>query len=73
MEKVAGVLEVSRTEDTYEIVMVHPDLKPDASGVGRIVFSARHARHLANVLIEYATEAEAAAARKYLSQRIVPR
>jgi hypothetical protein len=70
MEKVAGVLEVSRTEDTHEIVIIHPDLKPDATGVGRIVFSPRHARHLANLLIENATEAEADAARKYLSQRL---
>ena len=70
MEKVAGVLEVSRTEDTHEIVIIHPDLKPDATGVGRIVFSPRHARHLANLLIENATEAEADAARKFLSQRL---
>lgn len=73
MEKVAGVLEVSRTDDTHEIVIVHPDLKPDATGVGRIVFSTRHARHLANVLLEHATEAEAAAARKFLSQRLMSR
>jgi hypothetical protein len=70
MEKVAGVLEVSRTEDTNEIVITHPDLKPDATGVSRIVFSPRHARHLANLLIECATEAEAEAVRKNVSQRL---
>lgn len=61
MEKVAGVLEVSRTEDTHEIVIIHPDLKPDSSGVGRIVLSPRHSRHLASLLLEQAKEAEDAA------------
>ena len=70
MHRVAGVLEVARTDDKLEVVIIHPDLKPDATGVGRIVFSPRHARHLANLLIENATEAEADAARKYLSQRL---
>ncbi len=70
MEKVAGKLEVSLTEDGNEIVIKHPDLKPDATGVGRIVFSPRHARHLANLLIENATEAEADAERMNISQRL---
>ena len=61
MDKVAGVLEVSRTDDTQEVVIIHPDLKPDASGVGRLVFSPRHARYLANLLIEHAAAAEAEA------------
>jgi len=59
MDKVAGVLEVSRTDDTQQVVIIHPDLKPDASGVGRLVFSPRHARYLANLLIEHAAAAEA--------------
>jgi hypothetical protein len=59
MDKVAGILEVSRTDDTREVVIIHPDLKPDASGVGRLVFSPRHARYLANLLIEHAAAAEA--------------
>lgn len=63
MDKVAGVLEVSRTDDTQEVVIIHPDLKPDASGVGRLVFSPRHARYLANLLIEHAAAAESEAAR----------
>lgn len=71
MEKVAGKLEVSLTEDGNEIVIKHPDLKPDANGEGRIVFSPRHARHLANLLIENATEAEAGAERINITQRLV--
>ena len=70
MDKVAGVLEVSRTDDTQQVVIIHPDLKPDASGVGRLVFSPRHARHLANLLIEFATDAEAEAVRKNIPQRL---
>lgn len=62
MDKVAGVLEVTRTDDTQKVVIIHPDLKPDASGVGRLVFSPRHARYLANLLIEHAAAAEAEAA-----------
>lgn len=61
MDKVAAVLEVTRTDDTQEVVIIHPDLKPDASGVGRLVFSPRHARHLANLLVEHAAAAEAEA------------
>jgi hypothetical protein len=62
MDKVAGILEVTTTEDTLEVVIIHPDLKPDASGTGRLVFSPRHARYLANLLIEHAAAAEAEAA-----------
>jgi hypothetical protein len=62
MDKVAGILEVSRTDDTQQVVIIHPDLKPDASGVGRLVFSPRHARYLANLLIEHAAAAEAESA-----------
>jgi len=61
MDKVAGVLKVTRTDDTQEVVIIHPDLKPDESGVGRLVFSPRHARHLANLLVEHAAAAEAEA------------
>jgi len=61
MDKVAAVLEVTRTDDTQEVVILHPDLKPDSSGVGRLVFSPRHARHLANLLVEHAAAAEAEA------------
>ena len=37
MHRVAGVLEVARTDDKLEVVIIHPDLKPDVSGVGRLV------------------------------------
>lgn len=61
MEKVEGILEVGRTDDTHEVVINHPDLKADANGVGHIVFSPRQARHLANILIKQASYAEAEA------------
>ncbi len=58
MDKVAGFLEVGRTDNTHEIVISFPGLKADGSGVARIVLSPRYARHLANLLIEHATCAE---------------
>ena len=61
MDKVGDALEVTRTDDTQEVVLIHPDLKPDASGVGRLVFSPRNARYLANLLVEHAAAAEAEA------------
>ena len=61
MDKVAGFLEVGRTEDAQQIVIKLPELKPDASGAARIVLSPRYARHLANLLIEHAALAEAQA------------
>jgi hypothetical protein len=61
MERVAGVLEVWRTDDTHQIVINHPNSKPDAKGACRIVISPRHARHLAHLLIEEAADAEAEA------------
>ena len=61
MDKVAGFLEVGRTDDTHEVVISHPNPKLDANGTARIVFSPRYARHLANLLTEHATYAEAEA------------
>jgi hypothetical protein len=61
MDKIEGFLEVGRTDDTHEVVINHPDLKPDENGVGHIVFSPRQARTLANLLIKNATYAEAEA------------
>ena len=61
MDKVGDALEVTRTDGTQEVVIIHPDLKPDSSGVGRLVFSPRHARYLANLLVEHAAAAEAEA------------
>jgi hypothetical protein len=52
----AGTLEVGHN-DRFEVVINHPDLKPDADGVGHIVFSPRQARHLANLLLKHADQA----------------
>lgn len=53
---IAGTLEVG-TNGKGEVVINHPDLKPDADGVGHIVFSPKQAIHLALSLIERAREA----------------
>jgi hypothetical protein len=45
---------VGRTDDAHEIVIKHPDLKPNADRVSRIVFLPRHARHLASLLMIHA-------------------
>ncbi len=58
MERVAGVLEVGRAEDTHEVVITYLTPTLDAKGALRIQFSPRHARHLANLLTENATYAE---------------
>ncbi len=52
----AGFLEVGHNE-RFEVVVNHPDLKPDANGVGHIVFSPRQARHFAELLLKHAAEA----------------
>jgi hypothetical protein len=57
MDKIAGYLGVGLNEQN-EIVINHPDLKPDENGVGHIVFSIRQARHLAQCLLRHAFEAE---------------
>ena len=59
MDKVAGFLEIDRGNDTHEIVISHLALTPDANGLVHIMLQPRHARHLANLLIENATYAEA--------------
>lgn len=46
VDKVEGYLEVGHNEKG-EIVINHPDLKPDENGVGHIVFSVNQARNLA--------------------------
>jgi hypothetical protein len=56
-EKVTGTLEVG-TNGKGEVVINHPDLHPDADGVGHIVFSPRQARSLANLLNKKAVEAD---------------
>ena len=56
-EKVGGVLEVGCNENG-EIVINHPDLKPDANGVGHIVFLPSQARNLADLLLKHAAQSE---------------
>lgn len=58
MDKIEGFLEVGHTEDTFEIVVNHPDLKPDEHGVGHIVFSPDQARNLAILLTQHADAAQ---------------
>lgn len=53
MEKAAGVLIVGCNEQ-HEVVINHPDLKPDVDGVGHIVFSPLQARGLADLLRKHA-------------------
>src|ERR1035438_3705269 len=69
VDRIAGFVEVERTNDTHEIIISHPVLHSDPSGLDRIVLSARHARHLANVLILEATHAEAELAGRYAECR----
>lgn len=56
MDKVEGFLEVG-LNDRNEIVINHPDLKPDADGVGHVVFSINQAQHLSHLLAVKASEA----------------
>jgi hypothetical protein len=73
MDKVAGILEVDRSDDSDQIVISHPRFSPDADGVYRIKLLPRHARHLANLLMEYASYAEAEAMGCNLLTRPYPR
>lgn len=69
MDKIAGYLEVGLNEEN-EIVVNHPDLKPDADGVGHIVFSANQARNLARLLEKHAQEVERIEHEKSEAERI---
>ena len=53
----SGTLEVG-TNGEGEIVINHPDLKPDENGVGHIVFSVSQAQHLSSLLLQKAHEAK---------------
>jgi hypothetical protein len=55
VDKVAGFLKVERTDETHQILISHPALKPDAAGMVDVVFSTRYVRHLASLLIEHVT------------------
>lgn len=54
-DKVGGYLGIGRN-DSSEVFINHPDLKPDGNGVGHIVFSANQARMLAELLLKHANE-----------------
>lgn len=56
-DKGSGVLEVGCNEHG-EVIINHPDLKPDAEGVGHIVFSPQQVRNLARILLRQADVAE---------------
>ena len=49
-----GILEVGLSKDGREVIINHPDLKPDAQGVGHIVFSPTQAENLARSLLKHA-------------------
>ena len=51
-----NTLEVG-TNGNGEVVVNHPDLKPDKDGVGHIIFSVEQARNLANLLMSKAADA----------------
>ena len=57
IDKIEGYLEVG-LNDQNEVVVNHPDLKPDANGVGHIVFSLNQARNLARLLLKHADDGE---------------
>ncbi len=65
--KAGGVLEVGTLDG--EVVVNHPDLQPDANGIGHIVFSPDQARNLGYLLIRKAEEAEQEARQKYWKER----
>lgn len=60
-DKISGYLEVG-TNDKGEVVVNHPDIKPDENGVGHIVFSPNQARSLANLLLQKAAKADSESA-----------
>jgi len=54
-----NTLEVGVNKDC-EVVINHPDLKPDENGVGHIVFTPAQARNLARILNKQARLADRA-------------
>lgn len=49
-----GCLEIGVSEDGREVIVNHPDLQPDAEGIGHIVFSPAQAREFAALLLKHA-------------------
>lgn len=68
-DNIGGFLEVG-CNDNDEIVINHPDLKPDENGVGHIVFSPHQARNLAQLLLDNAVSAEREIYRRREAERI---
>jgi hypothetical protein len=62
VDKVAGFMEVGLANNGQEIALKHAVPRPDANGLCQIVLSPRYARYLANLLVEYAIDADANAA-----------
>lgn len=50
----SGFLEVGITPDGKEVIVNHPDLLPDAKGVGHIIFSPAQARAFALLVLKKA-------------------
>jgi hypothetical protein len=61
MDTIAGVIEVMLAEESHEIVVRFSGSTADVHGKHKIVIMPRYARHLAQVLVEYAEIAEEAA------------
>lgn len=57
MSRIAGHLEIGLNED-LEVVINHPDLRPDADGNGHIILSAEQARNLAGLILKHAEESD---------------
>lgn len=68
-DRIEGFLEVGY-DDQGQVVINHPDLKPDENGVGHIIFSVTQARDLAFLLEKKASEAEAELRQKREAERI---
>lgn len=68
-DRIEGFLEVGCNEKD-EIVVNHPDLKPDENGVGHIVFSPNQARNLARLLTDHADSIERDIRRRKEEERI---
>ncbi len=56
-DTIEGYLEVGIDPKTFDVVVNHPDLKPDENGVGHIVFSPDQAIALSETLRRKAEEA----------------
>lgn len=54
----SGFLEVGMNEAHTEVIVNHPDLKPDANGVGHLVFSPAQAIRFAMLLLKKTQECD---------------